>query len=178
MGGYRHWDQSKAPLLGTSVNKFKHMLQRVDAKKINAMIQESKEDVDVAATYGVLGFGDSDDALKAEPMAEEISFEDFSKVDLRVVRITAAEDVKEANKLLKLTLSLGGNETRTVFAGIKQAYDPKTLVGRQAVMVANLAPRKMRFGVSEGMIVASGPGGTDVFLLSPDEGAVPGQRVH
>ena len=88
------------------------------------------------------------------------------------------EHVPEANKLLKLKLGLGGNETRQVFAGIKAAYDPETLVGRKVVMVANLKPRKMRFGLSEGMVCASGPGGEEVFLLSPDDGALPGQRVH
>ena len=99
-------------------------------------------------------------------------------MDLRVVRIVNAEHIEEAKKLLKLTLSLGGSETRTVFAGIKSAYKPEELVGRLAVMVANLAPRKMKFGTSEGMVVAAGPGKAEIFLLSPDEGAVPGQRVH
>ncbi len=173
------WDQSQAPLLGTSVNKFKHMMQRVDTKKIEAMINESKEDIDVAATGGAMASGsDSDQPLKDEPLAEEITFDDFSKVDLRVARVIKAEHIKEARKLLKLTLSLGGTETRTVFAGIKEAYDPETLTGRLVVMVANLAPRKMKFGVSEGMIIAAGPGKSDVFLLAPDDGAVPGQRVH
>ena len=100
------------------------------------------------------------------------------KVDLRVARIVSAEHIEEARKLLKLQLSLGGGEYRQVFAGIKAAYDPEKLVGRLVVCVANLAPRKMKFGVSEGMVVASGPGGSEVFVLSPDEGAVPGQRVH
>jgi len=117
-------------------------------------------------------------ALEAEPLADTCSFDDFVNVDLRVARVLAAEDVPEAKKLLKLTLGLGGNERRTVFAGIKAAYEPEALVGRLVVMVANLAPRKMKFGVSEGMVVAAGPGGKDVFLLSPDSGAKPGQRVH
>ena len=95
-----------------------------------------------------------------------------------MARVVKAEQVEEARKLLKLTLSLGGDETRTVFAGIKQAYQPEDLTGRLVVMVANLAPRKMKFGTSEGMVVASGPGGSDVFLLGVDEGAQPGQRVH
>ena len=111
-------------------------------------------------------------------MAGEITIDDFVKVDLRVARVIAAEHVPEARKLLKLTLSLGGDERRTVFAGIKAAYEPETLLGRLVVCAANLAPRKMKFGLSEGMVVASGPGGADVFLLSPDDGAVPGQRVH
>ena len=101
------------------------------------------------------------------------------KVDLRVGRIIEAEQVKEAKKLLKLKVSLGGTETRQIFAGIKAAYpEPEKLVGRLVVFVANLAPRQMKFGLSEGMVVAAGPGGPDVFLTSPDEGAQPGQRLH
>jgi methionyl-tRNA synthetase len=117
-------------------------------------------------------------ALAAEPLEGTCTIDDFGKVDLRVARVVAAENVPEAKKLLKLTLSLGGDQQRTVFAGIKTAYSPDSLVGRLVVMVANLAPRKMKFGVSEGMVIASGPGGKDVFLLSPDSGAKPGQRVH
>ena len=113
-----------------------------------------------------------------EPLAAEITIDDFAKVDLRVARILNAEKIPDARKLLKLTLSLGGEEQRTVFAGIKAAYDPEKLVGRLVVCVANLAPRKMKFGTSEGMVVAAGPGGEEVFLLSPDGGAQPGQRVH
>jgi methionyl-tRNA synthetase len=172
------WDQAKRPLLGTQVNKFKHMLKRVDPRHVEAMVNESKEDVDIAAQQDAPSSGDSDRPLSEEPLAAEISFEEFAKVDLRVVRIVAADDVPEARKLLKLTLSLGGNETRTVFAGIKQAYQTEQLVGRLAVMAANLAPRRMKFGTSEGMIVAAGPGGNEIFLLAPDEGALPGQRVH
>ena len=107
-----------------------------------------------------------------------MTIDDFVKVDLRVARVETAEDVAEANKLLKITVSLGGDERRTVFAGIKQAYQPENLVGRLVILCANLAPRKMRFGISEGMLLASGSGGKDVFLLQPDEGAEPGQRVH
>ena len=116
--------------------------------------------------------------LVDEPLAAECTIDDFVKVDLRVARVVAAEDVPEANKLLKITLNLGGTETRTVFAGIKQAYAPEQLVGRLVVLAANLAPRKMKFGTSEGMILASGPGGKNVFLLGVDAGAEPGQRVH
>lgn len=116
--------------------------------------------------------------LAEEPLAEECTIDDFAKVDLRVARVLSAEDVPQANKLLKITVSLGGDETRTVFAGIKQAYRPEQLVDRLVVIAANLAPRKMKFGTSEGMILASGPGGSEVFLLSVDENAKPGQRVH
>ena len=100
------------------------------------------------------------------------------KVDLRVARVINAEHVEEARKLLKLTLSLGGDETRTVFAGIKQAYTPEQLIGRLVVMVANLAPRKMKFGLSEGMVCAAGPGKKEIWVLSPDSGAQPGMRIH
>ena len=113
-----------------------------------------------------------------EPMADECTIDDFVKVDLRVARIVSAEHVDGARKLLKLTLSLGGDHRKQVFAGIKAAYEPEKLEGRLVVMVANLKPRKMKFGLSEGMVCASGPGGEEVFLLSPDEGALPGQRVH
>ena len=123
-------------------------------------------------------FQDGPEALAAEPMAEECTIEDFMKVDLRVARVIEAEHVPEARKLLQLKLSLGGEETRTVFAGIKAAYEPEQLVGRLVVMVANLKPRQMKFGLSEGMVCASGTGGSEVFLLALDDGAVPGQRVH
>ena len=114
--------------------------------------------------------------LVEDPVAPEISFDEFTKTDLRVATITHASYVEGADKLLQLTLDLGG-ETRNVFAGIRSAYRPEDLVGRQTVMVANLAPRKMRFGVSEGMVLAAGPGGKDIYLLSPDTGAAPGMRV-
>ena len=117
--------------------------------------------------------------MEAEPLSTEvISIDDFAKVDLRVARVIVAEEVPKAKKLLKLTLSLGGEERRTVFAGIKAAYEPESLVGRLVICVANLAPRQMTFGISEGMVIASGSGGKEVYLLSPDSGAQPGQRVH
>lgn len=123
-------------------------------------------------------WNDSDEPLKAEPLAGQITIDDFVKVDLRIARVVAAEDVAEAKKLLKLTVSLGGDMRRTVFAGIKAAYRPEQLVGRLVVIAANLAPRQMKFGTSEGMIVAVGPGEKDVFLLGVDSGGRPGQRVH
>ena len=122
---------------------------------------------------------DSGEALTAEPLAPECSIDDFTKVDLRVARVLAAEEVPEARKLLKLTISFGGEATRTVFAGIKGFHTPESLVGRLVVVVANLAPRQMKFGLSEGMVVAaSGAGATGVYLLSPDSGALPGMRLH
>ena len=173
------WDQSKTPLLGTSVEKFKRMMERIQPEDLQKMIDESKEAADAeAAADNLPTFNDSDQPLKDEPLSDEITIDDFAKVDFRVARVLSAEHVPDANKLLKLTLGLGGNETRQVFAGIKAAYEPEQLVGRLVVMVANLKPRKMRFGLSEGMVCASGPGGEDVFLLAVDEGAQPGQRVH
>ena len=121
------------------------------------------------------------DTAKAEEAARAIEtatidFADFAKVDLRVVRIAKAEHVEGADKLLRLTLDLGG-ETRNVFAGIKAAYAPQDLEGKLTVMVANLAPRSMKFGVSEGMVLAAGPGGSEIFVLHPDAGAQPGMKV-
>ena len=122
---------------------------------------------------------DSGEPLAAEPLAAQCTIDDFAKVDLRVARILAAEEVPEAKKLLKLTISLGGDATRTVFAGIKGFHEPAALVGRLVVVVANLAPRQMKFGLSEGMVVAaSGAGAPGVYLLAPDSGALPGMRLH
>jgi len=173
------WEQAATPLTGTPVAKFEHMMKRIEEKDVDAMIDESKEEnAAAAAEANATQYNDSAQPLIDEPLADEITFDEFVKIDLRVARVVKAEHVEEANKLLKLTLSLGGNETRQVFAGIKKAYDPEDLEGRLVVMVANLAPRKMRFGISEGMITAAGPGGEDVFMLNIDEGAQPGQRVH
>ena len=177
------WDQTQTPLVGTSVAKFKHMMKRIEEKDITAMEDESQQEAAEikaaeAASAAADQYGDSGQPMIDEPMTEECTIEDFVKVDLRVARIVSAEHVEGARKLLKLTLSLGGDHRKQVFAGIKAAYEPETLVGRLVVMVANLKPRKMKFGLSEGMVCASGPGGEEVFLLSPDEGAKPGQRVH
>jgi methionyl-tRNA synthetase len=106
-----------------------------------------------------------------------ISIDDFAKVELRIARIVGAEHVEGADKLLRLTLDLGAGGTRTVFAGIKSAYKPEDLVGRLTPMVANLAPRKMKFGLSEGMILAASGEGPGIYLLSPDSGAQPGMRI-
>ena len=170
------WQQSQKPLLGTSVGKFEHMMQRVDPRRVEAMQAAAAEQDDDSAPESVPF--DNDAPLLAEPLAETVSFDEFARVDLRVARILAAEDVPGAKKLLRLTLGLGGDNRLNVFAGIKGAYEPEKLVGRLVICVANLAPRKMKFGVSEGMIVAAGGGGGEVYMLSPDKGAKPGQRVH
>lgn len=170
------WSEALTPLAGTPINKFEHLMVRVDLKNVEALVEASKEDL--APAGAAVHVVDSPAALQDEPLASPCSIDDFAKVDLRVARVLAAEAVKDSDKLVKLSVTLGGDEKRTVFAGIKTAYDPATLIGRLVVIVANLAPRKMRFGTSEGMVVAAGPGGSEIFLLSPDSGAVPGQRVH
>ncbi len=173
------WSQSKTPRVGSSITKFKHMMQRVEAKGLEAIIAESKEEAEAAAkaTATPSNWDDGAEAITETPIADEITIDDFLKVDLRVGRVIEANEVPEARKLVQLTLSLGGDETRNVFAGIKAAYDPADLVGKLVVLVANLAPRKMKFGVSEGMVIASGPGGEDIHLIEPGSGAKPGQRV-
>jgi methionyl-tRNA synthetase len=155
------------------------MLKRVEPTQVQAMIEASTEKSPGEAAPADGGAkSDGPEALAAEPLAPECTFDEFAKVDMRVARVVAAEDVKESNKLLRLTLSLGGDVQRNVFAGIKGVYKPEDLVGRLVICCANLAPRKMKFGTSEGMVLAAGPGGKDIFILSPDSGAVPGQRVH
>jgi len=155
------WDDATRPMLGSSVKKFKPLLTRVDSSHVEKMVEQSKD-----STEGTVTVAESD----------TISIDEFMKVDLRIARIDKAEPVEGADKLLALTLNLG-DSTRQVFAGIKEAYEPDSLVGRNVIVVANLAPRKMRFGVSEGMVLAAGPGGKDIFLLSPDDGGEPGMRV-
>jgi methionyl-tRNA synthetase len=171
------WEQSQRPLIGTPVGKFMHMMERVDPEKVEAMQAASAEPAAEEPSPATIPF-DTDASLQAEPLAETINFDEFSKVDLRVVRIVEAEDVAGAQKLLKLTVSLGGDNRRTVFAGIKGVYKPEDLVGRLVICAANLAARKMKFGLSEGMIVAAGGGAGEIYLLAPDAGAKPGQRVH
>lgn len=165
------WADAGQPLLGHTINPFKPLMTRVEQEKVNNMIEESKETLQPQVSVPAAGRH-----LTETPVAPAISIEEFGKIDLRVARIVKAEHVEGADKLLQLTLDLGG-ETRNVFAGIKSAYDPATLVGRLTVMVANLAPRKMRFGVSEGMVLAAGSGKGDIFILSPDHGAEPGMRI-
>lgn len=174
------WSDASRPLVGTPVAPFSHLMQRVEPAKIAAMIAASAtpEDAPSGSAPDRPPAEDDGAALEAEPLAPECTIDDFAKVDLRVARVLAAEVVPESKKLLKLTVSLGGGTTRTVFAGIKAAYEPSALLGRLVVVVANLAPRKMKFGTSEGMVAAAGPGGAEVYLLSPDAGAKPGQRLR
>ncbi|SHG89365.1 methionyl-tRNA synthetase [Ferrimonas marina] len=171
------WDSLDDVLTGHGINKFKALIQRIEPAKIEAIVEQTKAEVaaEQAASAPALEL-EQNDELEKDPIAETISFDDFAKVDLRVVRIAKAEHVDGAKKLLQLTLDLGG-ETRNVFAGIKSAYQPEDLEGKLTVMVANLAPRKMKFGMSEGMVLAAGPGGEDIHILNPDDGAKPGQRI-
>jgi methionyl-tRNA synthetase len=162
------WDDLDKSRFPARINKFKHLAQRIEPDKVQAMIDASREDL--AASQAPSG------PLAAEPVADTITYDEFAKLDLRIARIAKAEAVPEADKLLRLTLDLGG-ETRNVFAGIKSAYRPEDLEGKLTVMVANLAPRKMRFGVSEGMVLAAGPGGSELYILEPHQGAQPGMRV-
>ncbi len=170
------WENRSELLFGKTVNKFSPLMGRIEAKQIEAMVEESKEAVAEAAKEGTNAAVAEDSELSKEPIADEIDFDAFAKVDLRVALIAKAEHVPKANKLLKLTLDLGG-ETRTVFSGIKSAYKPEDLEGKLTVMVANLAPRKMKFGLSEGMVLAAGPGGEEIHLMEPHSGAKPGQRI-
>lgn len=165
-----NWDSLNTVLSDHSVSPFKALMQRVEMDKINAMVEDSKENLEPTKTL------DPNSPLVKDPIAPTISFEDFAKVDLRVALIAKAEHVEGAEKLLRLELDLGG-ESKQVFAGIKSAYKPEDLVGKHTVMVANLAPRKMRFGLSEGMVLAAGPGGKDLFILEPHTGALPGMKV-
>jgi methionyl-tRNA synthetase len=167
------WDAIDTPLTSHNINKFKPLMTRVEQEKIDAMLEDSRDSLGTPAATPA---ADDNGAQKQDPIADTISFEDFAKLDLRIARISKAAHVEGADKLLQLTLDIGG-ETRNVFAGIKSAYSPEALEGKLTVMVANLAPRKMRFGVSEGMVLAAGPGGSDLFVLHPDDGAEPGMRV-
>lgn len=165
------------PLVDHQINKFKPLFNRIEKTQIDAMIETSKEDLKQAqAQTKKTDEKKADDRI--EPLAPEITIDDFAKIDLRVGTIVEAEEVKEARKLLKLKVDIGF-ETRQVFAGLKQAYpDAKSLIGRKVVLVANLKPRQMKFGLSEGMVTAAGPGATEVFLLSVDSGAQNGDRIH
>ncbi|MDO6705771.1 methionine--tRNA ligase [Photobacterium sp. 1_MG-2023] len=167
------WEGIAQPLTGHEISKFKALFNRIDGKHIEAMVEASKED---AAAEKAAVAKPAAGPLVEEPIADEIEFDDFAKVDLRIAKIISCESVPKADKLLKFQLDIGG-ETRQVFSGIKSAYNPEDLVGKLTVVVANLKPRKMKFGMSEGMILAAGPGGKDLWLLEPHDGAQPGMRV-
>ena len=159
-------DALDKPLTAHSIEKFKPMMTRLETETIEKIVAATVEQQKPVITG----------PLSEDPIRPEIDYEDFDKIDLRVATIVNAEHVEGADKLLRLTLDLGG-ESRNVFAGIKSAYKPENMIGRKTVMIANLKPRKMRFGMSEGMVLAAGPGGEDLFILSPDDGAKPGMRI-
>ncbi len=170
------WAGISEPLTGHEINKFKPLMTRVEQEKVDALVEASKEDLKQEHDKKERKASTKNVDKKIEPIADEIAFDDFAKIDLRIAKIIKAEHVEGADKLLQLTLDIG-DETRNVFAGIKSAYQPEDLQGKHTVMVANLAPRKMRFGVSEGMVLAAGPGGEDLWILEPHDGAKPGMRV-
>ncbi len=169
------WDDHQTLLSNHQLNEFKPLMTRIDATKVQAMTDASKEDL--AASQTDTGAPAGNGELTKDPLSPEIDFDAFAAIDLRVALIVKAEAVEGADKLLRLTLDIG-DEQRNVFSGIKSAYpDPAKLEGRLTMMIANLKPRKMRFGISEGMVMAAGPGGEEIYLLSPDSGAKPGQRI-
>jgi len=174
------WNDAERVLKDHVINPYQHLAQRIEEKQVTAMIEESNPSLKEppapeAATHSPARHGEMQQHTH-EPVAETIQYDDFAKIDLRVARIEKAEHVEGADKLLRLTLDIGG-DTRNVFAGIKSKYSPEELEGRLTVIVANLAPRKMRFGVSEGMVLAAGPGGKELWLIQPESGAQPGMRV-
>ncbi len=168
------WNAPRAPLTDHEIEPYRPLMTRVRPEQVEALLEDAAADLAASATP--VARQTDTGAEEPEPLAPEIAIEAFARVDLRIARIVRAEAVEGADKLLKLTLDIGLG-TRTVFAGIKSAYTPESLEGRLTVVVANLKPRKMRFGVSEGMVLAAGPGGKELYLLHPDAGARPGMRV-
>ncbi|WP_124949037.1 methionine--tRNA ligase [Sulfuriferula thiophila] len=164
------WADANTLLAKHSINTYNHLMTRVDQKQIDAMIAAN-------ITESAPAIPEMKPAMTIAPISETISIDDFTKIDLRVAKIVNAEHVEGADKLIRLTLDIGEGTTRNVFAGIKSAYDPATLIGRMTVMVANLAPRKMKFGLSEGMVLAASGDTPGLYILSPDDGATPGMRV-
>jgi methionyl-tRNA synthetase len=162
------WSDAGKPLLSKTILPYEALATRLDAKAVARLVEPNAEPAAAASSPPA--------AVVPTPNAL-ISIEDFSRIDLRIAKILAADLIPGADKLLKLRVDLGESGERELFAGIRAAYDPASLVGRLTVVVANLEPRKMRFGTSAGMVLAAGPGGKDVFLLAPDSGAEPGMRV-
>ncbi len=182
------WEHIQDAMEPHTINPFEHLIQRLDTKALDAMIEESKESL--APKPSLTPVTDASAASpvaksavpghpEEEPLAPTINIDAFVAVDLRVAKVLTAEPVEKSDKLMKLTLDVGHLGQRTILAGIKKAYTPERLIGRLVIFCANLAPRTMgKFGTSEGMICAAGPGGTEVFVLAPDTGAKAGQRVH
>ena len=158
------WEDAGTPLVAHEIDRFKPLFTRIDRKDVDKVVAATVAEAETESEHAT------------DEGSAEIGIDEFGRVDLRVAKVLDADFVDGADKLLELRLDIGDSQ-RTVFAGVREAYDPATLVGRLVVVVANLAPRKMRFGTSEGMVLAAGPGGGDIFLLSPDAGAEPGMRV-
>ncbi|MGZ8218652.1 methionine--tRNA ligase [Methylomagnum sp.] len=180
--GELNWESLKSLLPENhQINPYKHLLTRVDPKQIESLVEANKQNLQAAAQPEPESHSQQRHAEHQQhaiqPIADTISIDDFAKIDLRIARIVKAEHVEKAEKLLKLTLDIGEEQPRTVFAGIKSAYDPAQLDGKLTVMVANLAPRKMKFGLSEGMVLAASDERGGPFVLFPDAGAQPGMRV-
>lgn len=181
------WEDAKKMVLGHAINPYSHLMTRIEPRLIGDMITANQESLkSMAESHSPARHAEAqqhaaatlqDEGGNARLIAPVISIDDFSKVDLRVAKIVNAEQMEGAAKLLKLTLDIGEESLRTVFAGIKSAYSPEQLKGRMTVMVANLAPRKMKFGLSEGMVLAASGDAPGLFLLSPDAGAQPGMRI-
>jgi methionyl-tRNA synthetase len=167
-----NWADLGDNLLDHGINRFQPLMTRIEPVFIERMIEATK--ADLASEQKIQQGSSADPSIEA--IAPEINYDDFAKLDFRIARIVAARRVEKSDKLLQLTLDIG-SETRNVFAGIAGAYNPEDLEGKLTVMVANLAPRKMRFGVSEGMVLAAGSGDTELYILNPDSGAKPGMRV-
>jgi methionyl-tRNA synthetase len=168
------WPNRATPLIDHTINTFIPLMTRVEADKISAIINDSKDNLEKTIDISIKGSQMKE--LTFEPIANTIEFNDFAKLDLRIAKIIKANHVKDSDKLLQLTVDIG-DETRNIFAGIKSAYSPEDLEGKLTLVVANLVPRKMRFGTSEGMVLAAGPGDKNIWILSPDQGAVAGMRV-
>ncbi len=178
-----NWQDSQQLLLGHTINKYQHLAKRIEQTEIDKLLESNKQSLPSGKSKPESKKQPKKTKAKEKvsnnpipPIEDTISIDDFVKIDLRIAKIINAEHVEGADKLLQLTLDIG-LEQRNVFAGIKSAYSPEDLIGKHTVMVANLAPRKMRFGLSEGMVLAAGPGGEDLWILSPDEGAKPGMKV-
>jgi methionyl-tRNA synthetase len=168
------WPNRATPLIDHTINTFIPLMIRVEADKISAIIDDSKDNLEKTIDISIKGSQMKEPTF--EPIANTIEFNDFAKLDLRIAKIIKANHVKDSDKLLQLTVDIG-DETRNIFAGIKSAYSPEDLEGKLTLVVANLVPRKMRFGTSEGMVLAAGPGDKNIWILSPDQGAVAGMRV-
>ena len=170
------WKDAQALLTNHKINTYSHLMTRVDPKQLDALFESASGATKPAAATAAPSAPATTKPAPAADQPTEITVEDFAKIDIRVAKILAAEHVEGADKLLKLTVDIGDAQ-RTVFAGIRSAYEPEKLIGRLTIVLANLKPRKMRFGTSEGMVLAAGPGGKDIFLLSPDDGATAGMKV-